>query len=518
MSQEIARLQLRPHSAVSQIIARALDLERTLRDVLAILSENLSMQRATITLFDRETGRLVISASHGLSDEEKRRGVYRLGEGVTGKIFETRKPYAIDDIRRDPLFLDKPGSRSFVKGRVSFIGVPILLNGEPIGVLNVDRLFNDEVSVAEDIDFLQVVATLIAQFLSLNEQVLDLRRENASLRNKLSKETHGLYIVGRSLAMQEVQRQMEKVGPTRATVLLLGESGTGKTLIARIIHDLSERKLSPFIKVDCAAIPENLLESELFGYEKGAFTGAVAAKPGKFEEAQNGTVFLDEIGEMPLGLQVKLLRVLQDREFERLGSTRTRKVDVRILAATNRDLARLVDRGLFRPDLYYRLNVFPIHTPPLRERKEDIEGLLRHFLGKVSREYGRELSFTPTARVLLMRHDWPGIGREMETLGERLVLLSEGNRIDSALIRLYLPQVREEPGTAQLRECLNFQRQPLRETEKRELLAALERNGWVQARAARDLGLTARQMGYRIERHGLARLVAEERARISHGA
>ena len=256
MASKTLNLQLHCLQAISGIIDQALDLEQSLQDILRILAETLSMKRATITLVDRSTGMLVISVSQGLSPEEKRRGVYGLSEGVTGLIFQTAEPYVVPDIRHEPLFLNKTQSRKIERDRISFVGVPIILHGQPIGVLNVDRLFGDEVDYNEDVAFLTVVATLIGQFMSLNEKyeakVEVLKRENVSLKFKLSQESRGLYIVGRSLAMQDVQRQIEKVAPTRATVLLLGESGTGKTLIGRIIHDLSERKDYPFIKVNCA--------------------------------------------------------------------------------------------------------------------------------------------------------------------------------------------------------------------------------------------------------------------------
>ena len=319
---------------------------------------------------------MLFRSSYGLSSEEKQRGVYRLDEGVTGRIFQTGEPYCVPDINKEPLFLDKTGSRKIRRGMISFLGVPIILHGDPIGVLNVDRLFEDDIAFEEDIDFLKVVATLIGQFISLNKKILEreavLKRENTSLKYQISKTNKGPYIIGHSGAMTEVQQQMEKVAPTRATVLLLGESGVGKTLIARIIHELSDRKGHPFIKINCAAIPENLLESELFGHEKGSFTGATGTRPGRFEEADKGTIFLDEIGELPLGVQAKLLRVLQDKELERLGSNRTRTIDIRILAATNRDLGDLVEHNKFRLDLYYRLNVFPIHVPALREDRKSV--------------------------------------------------------------------------------------------------------------------------------------------------
>ncbi|MFP5238191.1 MAG: sigma 54-interacting transcriptional regulator, partial [Acidobacteriota bacterium] len=437
----VSQLELKVLYEISQIIGQALDLDQTLSDILRILSETLEMKRATITLLDEETNTLAISASHGLSPEEKRRGVYRLDEGVTGRIFQTGKPFVVPDITKEPLFLDKTQSRGMERGRIAFLGVPVTIKGQPGGVLTADRLFSDDVSYDEDVRFLSIVAALIGQFVQLGKQVRareeNLRRENLSLRFKLSKTYHRFFIVGQSQPMTRVHQMIEKVAPTRATVLLLGESGTGKTLTARMIHELSDRAKYPFIKVNCAAIPENLLESELFGYEKGAFTGAAAPKPGRFEEADKGTIFLDEIGELSAGIQSKLLRFLQEREFERLGGIKTRKVDVRIIAATNRDLADAVSHGEFREDLYYRLNVFPVLVPSLRERREDIPALLNHFLDKLSREYGRRLSFTPRALDALVKYDWPGNVREMENLVERLSIMVEDERIDLADVPPY---------------------------------------------------------------------------------
>jgi Nif-specific regulatory protein len=516
MTTMLGNLKLQVLSSICQIIDTALDLERALSEVLRILSETLSMERATITLVDPENERLVINASHGLTPEERERGVYELDEGVTGLIFQTAKPYVVPDIRHEPMFLDKTGSRHLEKGRVSFIGVPISSHGRCLGVLNVDRLFGDEVSYDEDLSFLIVVATLIGQFLSLNEKVKAreqaLVRENLSLRSQITRERRGPYIVGKCLAMQEVERQILKVAPTRASVLLLGESGTGKTLIARIIHEYSERKDNAFIKVNCASIPENLLESELFGYEKGAFTGAVGSKPGRFEDAHNGTIFLDEIGELPLGIQAKLLRVLQDKEFERLGANLTRKVDVRVVAATNRDLGELAERGGFRADLFYRLSVFPIQVPPLRQRKGDIPALLNHFIDSVSREYGRILSFTPRALSDLTQYDWPGNVREMENLIERLVIMSDGERVDAVFLKPYLNpagmQGQSHPERVQGMAAAGGT--PLRTMERNEVIAALRRNGWVQYKAAEELGITPRQIGYRIKKYGLSSVIEKQ--------
>ena len=510
--QSVRHLAFEALVSISRVMDKALDLQNALQEILRILSETLSMNRATITLLDSETQQLTINASHGLSPEEKQRGVYNLDEGITGRIFQTMEPYVVPDASKDPLFLNKTGARSVDKDRVTFLGVPIVLHGRPIGVLNVDRLFSADVSHEEDIAFLQVVATLIAQFMSLNEEVRRreerLRRENASLLNRISQRDPRTRMVGGSSAMAEVQQKLEKVAPTAATVLLLGESGVGKTRIARTIHQLSERKHHSFIKVNCASIPETLLESELFGYEKGAFTGATQSRAGRFEEAHQGSVFLDEIGELSLAVQAKLLRFLQDREFERLGSNQTRQSDVRVIAATNKDLDDLAAKGEFRADLYYRLNVFPIRVPPLRERSEDIPGLLNHFLAKVGEDYGRNLHFSPRALDALTAYNWPGNVREMENLMERVVIMSEGERIDLSLLRAQLgsgaqSRTREDPPAPDPEG-----EGSLREMERRKVVEALQRNHWVQKRAARELGITPRQMRYRVKKFGLERMIA----------
>jgi Nif-specific regulatory protein len=512
MDARIGELELKVLYEISRIIGQALNLDQSFETILGILSESLEMKRATVTLKDEETGRLIIRASHGLSSEERKRGIYRQNEGVTGLIFQTAEPYVIPDISKEPLFLNKTKSRRIEKGRISFIGVPILLHNQSIGVMNVDRLFGDEVSFEEDVRFLSIVAALIAQLVSLNRQVRareeNLRRENRTLKAELSERYQDFFMVGKSPAMTEAQQLIRKVSPSKASVLLLGESGTGKTLIARIIHELSSRARYPFTKVNCASLPDNLLESELFGYERGAFTGASHTKAGRLEEANGGTVFLDEIGELSLKLQAKLLRFIQEREFERLGSTRTRKVDVRVIAATNRDLAEATHEGSFREDLYYRLNVFPIQVPPLRERREDIPPLLNHFLAKVSREYGQKLHFTPPALEVLLNYEWPGNVREMENLVERLAIMVEQNAIDRNDLPPYLfPYHRQ----GELPRSLVNSLSRLEEIEKREVLAALERNHWIQSQAARELGLTLRQVGYRIKKFSLEEMIRERR-------
>ncbi len=495
---------------ICRLIGGALELDHTLAGILRVLSEHLGMTRGTVVLYDDETEQLVIRAAHGLSPAARNRGVYAPGEGVTGQVFARGVPVVVPDIRAEPLFLNRTGVRNFKKEAVAFLGVPILLRGEPIGVMTADRMFGPEVSLQRDLEFLIVVAALVAQLVALNRNAdaerRRLERLNRAMRSELSDKYQGFFLVARSRAMAEVQDLARKVAGSRASVLLLGESGTGKTLIARILHEMSPRGDGPFVKLNCAAIPDNLLEAELFGYEKGAFTGAERAKPGRVEDADGGTLFLDEVGELPLLLQAKLLRFLQDREFERLGSTRTRKVDVRIVAATNRDLAEAVAEGLFREDLFYRLNVFPIVVPPLRDRPADVPLLLDHFLAKFGAEYGKTLRLGGKARRALLEYRWPGNVREMENLIERLAILNDGGEIE---LRDLPPHV-VAAGLQQERRPEELP--PLKEMERREVVAALERNGWIQTRAARELGLTLRQIGYRIRKYGL-----EDRVRANRG-
>ena len=507
----VNQLELKVLYDISQIIGQALNLDQTLEMILEILSEYLSMKRATITLRNDEKNILAIRASHGLRAEEKKRGVYRLNEGVTGLIFRTAEPFVVPDITKEPLFLNKTGSRKIEKGQISFIGVPIVLQGAPLGVLSVDRLFDEDISFEEDIRFLTILAALVAQLVSLNRQVQtreeNLIRANVSLKADLSEKSRSFFAVGPSPAMSDAQDLIRKVAPTKATVLLLGESGTGKTLVARIIHELSSRARFSFIKVNCAALPDNLLESELFGYEKGAFTGATESKAGRVEEADGGTIFLDEIGELSMPLQAKLLRFLQEREFERLGSTKTRQVDVRIIAATNRDLTGAVEDGSFREDLFYRLNVFPVRVPPLRERREDIIPLIKFFSEQICREYGCDLRFTDPALDELENYSWPGNVREMENLVERLAIIFMGGMIDLRDLSPYLAHPHRDP-IRQERRLLDS----LQERERRDVVEALERNSRIQSRAARELGITLRQMGYRIKKFGLEEMIKPRRS------
>jgi Nif-specific regulatory protein len=510
MDANLTELELKVLYEISKIIGQALNLDQAMEAVLAVLADALTLKRGTVTLKDPETGHLRICASHGLSPEERQRGIYRLDEGVTGLIFRTAQPFVVPDVSKEPLFLNKTKSRQLAKGQISFIGVPIILQGVPIGVLSVDRLYGEDISFEEDIRFLAIVATLITQFVILNLQVRAreerLRVENLSLKEELSEKRHLPVIVGKSPALAAARQVMEKAAPVKTPVLLVGESGTGKTLLGQAIHALSPRAPYPFLKINCAALPANLLEMELFGSEKGGPPPAPRARPGRLEEADGGSVFLDEVEELPLPLQDKIRRYLQEREFVRQGGTRVRKVDVRIIAATAKELPELVAADAFREDLHYLLSVFPIRLPPLRDRREDIFPLLDHFLDKVSEEYGRRFYFTEKALEVLQNYAWPGNVREMENLVERLCIMVEGSQIDLKDLPAYLVPARAKAGP----EDQAFLSR-LKEMEKREILAALERNHWIQSQAAMDLGLTLRQIGYRVKQFGLDRLIKEQR-------
>jgi DNA-binding NtrC family response regulator len=331
-----------------------------------------------------------------------------------------------------------------------------------------------------------------------------LREENRSLREALGERYRFQNIVARSPKMQEVLATVERVAPTHSTVLLGGESGVGKDLIARAIHEHSRRAAGPFIKINCTAIPENLLESELFGYERGAFTGANTSKPGRFELADKGTIFLDEIGDVPGSIQVKLLHVLQDRQFERLGGTKTLKVDVRVIAATNQDLRAALEQGTFRQDLYYRLNVVPISIPPLRERKEEIPYLVDYFIARFARESDKPLTgITPAALKLLADFHWPGNVRELENIIERATALSTGTVIDVADIRLDISP--PSPSTAPTGELTPFppEGMTLEQFEDEIIREALRRAGGNKSQAARLLGLSRNALRYRLSKLGV---------------
>jgi Nif-specific regulatory protein len=484
---------------VSRVLNSSFELEKNLSKTMRVLGEFLEMERGSVFLLDHTTRELKIVAAHGLTREQIERGKYRIGEGIVGRVIGKGTPMVIPNVGEEPLFLNRTGSR-IGKSGISFLCVPISFKGEAIGVLSVDRIFKDQaITVDEDVRVLEIIGSIIAQYVMLWKHYRASEEEKESLKLQLKGKYSLPNIIGTSDKMKEVFEAVHRVADSRATVILYGESGTGKELIAKSIHYMSPRAKAPFVKFNCASIPEGLLESELFGHEKGAFTGAMNVRKGRFELAHHGTILLDEVGDLPLNLQPKILRVLQEREFERVGGERTIKVDIRLIAATSRNLEELVAKGKFREDLFYRLNVVPIFMPPLRERKEDTPLLVDFFLRRFNEENHKNVSISSEALHALIDYAWPGNVRELENTIERLVVMSgrETIRASDLPINLKLPS----PEDMLQKESL---RAGIEDIEKSSILDALEKTGWVQAKAARMTGLTPRQIGYKIKKYGLS--------------
>ncbi len=498
-------LELTALYEISKILGSSLNLKQNFRGVMRLLSDYLDMNRGTIAL--RCNDEVSILAAHGMSEEEIKRGRYRLGEGIIGRVAKLGAPIVIPNIGDEPLFLDKTGSRRMIrKENIAFLCVPIKFKNEILGVLSVDRLFGAKgVSFEEDLRLLKIIASLMAQSVKLHLEVAKereaMQQEKEQLRQQLKSRYRVENIIGQSDSMQEVFEAVHRVAPSRANVLLRGESGTGKELVAKAIHFMSRRAKGPFIKFNCASIPEGLLESELFGHEKGSFTGAAALRRGRFELADSGTIFLDEIGDLPLALQPKILRVLQEKEFERVGGEKTIRVDVRLVAATSRNLEELLREGAFREDLYYRLNVVPLYLPALRQRAEDIPLLAEYFLDKYNRENGKTVRITPEVLDVFMNYDWPGNVRELENMVERLVVMCSGKAATKADLPISIRDHSSKSGAqAGVPGALPS---AIEDIEKAKLTEALTRTDWNQARAARLLGITPRQIGYRINKYRL---------------
>ncbi len=489
---------------ISQKLSVNMDLREVAEPVLRALAEHMGMSRGTLTLLNRQTGEIFIEAGHGLSGTQKERGRYKLGEGVTGKVVQTGQPAVVPRIAEEPLFLNRTGARRGIQRKdISFICVPIKIGNEVIGALSADRLFSDSVSFEEDVRLLSIIASMVAQAVRLRQAVEEERQhllqENSRLQEELENRFRPSNIVGDSAAMQAVYDLIGTVCKSDATVLIRGESGTGKELVAHAIHYNSPRAARPLIKVNCAALPETVIESELFGHEKGAFTGAIARREGRFELANGGSIFLDEIGDLSPATQIKLLRVLQEREFERVGGTATIRVDVRVVAATNRDLEALIEEGRFRRDLYYRLNVFPIHMPALRERRTDIPLLANYFVEKYSKSAAKPVRrISAPALDMMMSYDWPGNVRELENCIERGVLLTQ----DEVIHAHHLPPTVRTVESGRPVEGEGLQ-SALDRVEREMIVDALKASRGNMARAARALGITERVMGLRVGKHGI---------------
>lgn len=449
MSQELNVLR-----EISEIMGSSLELKYVFDRLMRVLAAQMGIEKGRLVILDDVTRQLRVEIAHGLTREEQGRGIYAIGEGITGQVFQSGVGRMVPDVRNDPDYLDRTGDRLNRAEAYSFICLPIMSESQVIGVLSADKKFVSQEQLEQDYRLLTIVAAMVAQVIRITGMVRHEKEGLIEQMAELRKTMHDRYqftnMIGTSPAMMEVFRTVDQVARTRATVLLIGETGTGKEMIAKAIHYNSDRNEGPFIRVNCGALSGQLLESELFGHVKGAFTGAIRDKVGRFEAADGGTLFLDEIGTLDMGLQVKLLRVLQEREFERVGDHRTISCDVRIIAAANVDLEKEVAAKRFRDDLFYRLNVVAIRLPPLRERREDIPMLIDHFLDKYNRENGRCLKMISKDLLnLLLRYTWPGNVRELENAIERAVVLSRNEQFTEELlpltIRVFAQQGRPAP-------------------------------------------------------------------------
>ena len=489
---------------IGHILGTTTHFEQALHDILRLLGEQMDMRLGTLSLPHHEEDEVAIDIAYGLSKSEIERGRYKIGEGITGRVVASGKPVIVPRISHEPLFLNRTQAhKDTEKSQTSFICIPILMQQKVVGTLSVDTTYENDTSLQEKVRFLSIVCAMISQAvvsrrLAHREKSL-LLNENQRLQNQLRERFQPANIIGNSRPMQAVAGMIERVAPSDATVLIRGESGTGKELVADALHYNFLRARQPLIKVHIAALPENLVESELFGYVRGAFTGASTTRTGRFERAHGGTIFLDEIGELHPSVQIKLLRVVQTRQVERLGSSEPVHVDVRLIAATHVNLEQAITEGRFREDLFYRINVFPVYIPPLRERKSDILLLADHFLEKYGRKHSKEMKRISTPAIdMMMSYHWPGNVRELENCIERAIILSS----DGVIHGHHLPpslQTADATGT-----LLAGNYSILMSAYEREILTeALKNARGNMAKAARLLGTTPRILSYRSQKLGI---------------
>lgn len=491
---------------ITRELASSFVLSDCLAKAMKLLSEIKVMENGTVTIVNPITGKLEIEVAHGLTAEGRKRGKYKIGEGITGRVVASGEPIIVPHIAEEPLFLNRTRSRGDINDQNrSFLCVPIKDGKRVIGALSIDRIYREGIGnqAHKDLQFLTILSSIIAQTVQrvqiVNREKDHLTTENLKLKRELSEKNKINDIIGNSSRMQDVYEMVHRVVDSNATVLLRGESGTGKTLVAKALHYNSKRKDKPFIVVNCSALPETLLESELFGHEKGAFTGANERKSGRFELAEGGTLFLDEIGEISHSVQVKLLNVVQERSFQRLGSGKSISCDVRLVAATNRDLENSVSEGTFREDLYYRLNVFPIYMPPLRERRTDILLIAEFFLQKFNNENSKKINRISTSAIdLLIQYHWPGNVRELQNCIERAVLVCDGTSIKG----VHLPPTLQVSETAASGKPLSLTT-AVENFEKDLIIDGLKKNNGNQTKTAQFLDTSLRIINYKIHQFNI---------------
>lgn len=478
------------------------DINLLMSKVFNLIITYYNIERGMISIYHKDEDEILVDIHHGYSEEEVTRGIYRPGEGIIGTVVKTGNPYIVMDIMNEPKFLNRTGAdRNTTANKISFICVPIKLNSSVIGTISVDIINNYGRDLADEYHALTTVSIMIAQAVNGRIESIGrekvLREENEILRKKISMSSMNIKLIGKSSEMRDVQEKIILVSGTDATVLITGESGTGKELIADAIHQNSKRSSGPFVKVNVAALPKNLIEAELFGYEKGAFTGADKTKKGRFEIANGGTIFLDEIGDLDISLQVHLLRVLQEKTVERVGGYGPIPVDVRVIAATHQDLEQKIIKNEFREDLFYRLNVFPIHSPRLKDRKSDITLLADHFLEIYSARAEKKINRISTDAIdLLVAYHWPGNVRELENCMERAVILCAEDVIRNYHLPPSLQKFKENNGLGTLEERTEM-------FEKELIVDGLKITNGNISNAAKILGTTKRILGYKIDKLGI---------------
>jgi len=475
---------------------------KALEKSLTTLTHELHLENSVIYRLEDEE--LNIYAAPNFNKHQKLIASYRFGEGATGLAAQTKEPIVVENIHNDLIFLNKTGNKN--SEMLSYVAVPMVVEDEVIGVLAANLTKQTLMNFEQAIQILTIASSLFGQ--SINSHMI-VEREKERL-NELKQyykmewdaKVHNFGdFVGNSPKMKQVFQIVERIAQSNVTILVRGETGTGKELVAAAVHKRSKRADEPFVKLNCAAISDTLLESELFGHEKGAFTDAKEMRKGRFELADGGTLFLDEIGDISASAQVKLLRVLQEREFERVGGSKTVKVNVRLVAATNRNLEEMVKDGEFREDLYYRLNVIPINLPPLRERGEDIRLLVNFFLERSVKNHKKLVTISDEAMDILMQYPWPGNVRELENTIERIVLMGSEEGVSASDMQLLLPALKQQEKNKTLSNAP--MEGTLEDIEKEAIIQALDQCDGNSKEAAEILGITARQIGYKVKKYGI---------------
>jgi Nif-specific regulatory protein len=501
------------------------DIEESIEKGMRMLKHNKYFDRCALFLLNDDKTQLEICASIDLTPQQRTIAVYKIGEGATGLAAKSAEPIVIENIHNNINYLNKMGALN--TSSVSYVAVPIIQKDGVVGVISANINKDSQLNFDEIVRMLTILGSLSIGSLTVHRRFTKEKEEIQELKSYYQEEMLSEYkfenIIGRSKNMRQIFSMLETVAPSDATILVRGETGTGKELIAAAVHNISPRHNGPFIKLNCAAISETLLESELFGHEKGAFTDAKEMRKGRFELADGGTLFLDEIGDITPSLQVKLLRILQEQEFERVGGTKTIKTNVRLVAATNRNLEEMVKKGEFREDLFYRLNVIPINLPPLRERYEDIQLLIEHYLHKYMKTHHKKMHFSKQALEVLLEYPWPGNIRELQNTMERIVLICPEGELAPEMLnhvlpfnyqKMHMPQVeapepvpqtvtQESSTPVSHQDVSALTKSSLQDMEKEAIIKALIENHGIQTKAAKQLGMTARQIGYKIKKYDI---------------